>query len=64
MALRHKSVHSSKKRAKQWILPSYYGYAGDREPANTDPVSHYNHTDSVDLRQNRGGTQIWDGLMY
>lgn len=65
MALRHNSVHSSKKRARQWILPSYYGYAGHREPANTDPVSHFNHTDSVaDLQQIRGETQIWDVLMY
>lgn len=59
MALRHKSVHSSKKRARQWILPSYYGYVGDRKPANTDPVSHFNHTDSVvDLQQNKGETNI------
>lgn len=65
MALRHKSVHSSKKRARQWILLSYYRYTGNREPANADPVSHYNHTDSVaDLQQNRGEKQIWDGLMY
>lgn len=65
MALRLKSVHSSKKRARQWILPSYYRYTGNREPANTDPVSHYNHTDSVaDLQQNRGEKQIWDVLMY
>lgn len=65
MLLRHKSVHSSKKTARQWISPVIMGILGGHKPTNIDPISYYSHTDSVaDLQQSRGKTQIWEALMY